>query len=135
MDMGGMDGMSSSNSSSMSMAMEMVFMNAYNTPLFSKAWTPSSTGGYAGTCIFLIILAVISRVLAAYRARLEQSWHDKAVNRRYVMVAGQQSEADRERQAIGKGGERVEEAVLTANGMDERVKVVKSASRGLEGKP
>ncbi|KAK4569648.1 hypothetical protein LTR86_003413 [Recurvomyces mirabilis] len=135
MDMSGMDGMSSDNSSSMSMTMEMVFANARNTPLFSKSWAPSSTGGYAGTCIFLIVLAVISRLMVAYRARLEQSWHDKAINRRYIMVAGQQAEPDRERQAIGKGGEKVEEAVLTANGLDERVKVVKSARRALEGKP
>ena len=73
--------------------------------------------------------------MAAYRARLEQSWHDKAVNRRYIMVAGQQANSDRERQAVGKGGENVEEAVLTTNGMDERVKVVRSSTRGLERTP
>ena len=129
-----MSGSDSNMSSGSGMSMTMVFNTAQNTPLYSSAWTPASTGAYAGTCIFLIILAVISRFLHAYRHRLEQKWHDKAMNRRYIMVAGQ-TEADRERQAVGKGGEKTEEAVLTANGLDERVKVVRSTRRGLESKP
>ncbi|EMC94691.1 hypothetical protein BAUCODRAFT_73194 [Baudoinia panamericana UAMH 10762] len=129
-----MGGSSDSGSSSGSMSMSMVFTNDHSTPLFSSAWTPTTTGAYAGTCIFLIVLAVISRLLLAYRHVLEQKWHDRAVNRRYVLVAGQ-TEADRERQAIGKGGEKVDQAVLTANGLDERVKVVRSARRGLEVTP
>ncbi|KAK5115131.1 hypothetical protein LTR62_001828 [Meristemomyces frigidus] len=126
-------GKSDSGSSSMT-TMGMVFVKAQNTPLYSKAWTPSTTGGYASTCIFLLILAITSRMLLAYRTRLERSWHDKAINRRYIMISGQ-TEADRERQAVGKGGEKTEVAVLTANGTDERVKVVRSAGRNLEGKP
>ncbi|KAK5130326.1 hypothetical protein LTR08_002212 [Meristemomyces frigidus] len=125
-----MDMSSTSDSSSMA----MVFTNDHSTPLFSTAWTPSSTGGYAGTCIFLMLLAIISRLLVAYRHRIESKWHDKAINRRYVFVAGE-TEVDRERQAIGKGGEKAQEATLTARGMDERVKVVKAVGRGLEAMP
>ena len=122
------------DSSSSSMSMSMVFTNNHSTPLFSAAWLPSSTAGYAATCIFLIVLAIISRLLQAYRHVIETKWHDKAINRRYVFVAGE-TEADRERQAIGTGGEKTEQATLTVRGLDERVKVVKTASRGLEGVP
>ncbi|KAK4548129.1 hypothetical protein LTR36_009998 [Oleoguttula mirabilis] len=122
------------SSSSSSTSMSMVFTSDHSTPLFSSAWTPTSTGGYAGTCIFLVVLAVISRLLSAYRHTVEHRWHDKAVNRRYVIVAGE-TEADRERQALGKGGEKVEEATLTARGLDERVKVVRSSRRALESVP
>ena len=126
MDMGSDSSMSSGSGSSMTM---MSFTTGHSTPLYSLQWTPTSTGGYAGTCIFLIVLAIISRLLAAYRQTLETKWHDRAVNRRYIMIAGQ-TEADRERQALGRGGEKSEEAVLTANGLDERVKVVRSAKMG-----
>jgi len=62
--------MSTSMSSSSMMAassMEMVFFAATSTPLWSQAWTPATTGQYAGTCIFLIALAVIHRLLTAAR--------------------------------------------------------------------
>jgi len=118
----------------MSTTMSMVFTNTHTSPLFSTAWTPSSTGAYAGTCIFLIALAIISRTMVAYRHTLERTWHDKAVGRRYVVVAGE-TEADRERQAIGGGGEKADEATLTVRGLDERVKVVRTPGRGLEAMP
>lgn len=117
-----------------STGMAMVFTNDHSTPLFSSQWTPKSTGAYAGTCIFLIVFAIISRCLLAYRHKLEHYWHDKAVNRRYIIVAGE-TEADRERQAIGLGGDKAEEATLTVRGADERVKVVRSHGRKLEGTP
>lgn len=120
-------------SSSMS-SMSMVFTTAHNTPLFSSQWTPTSGGSYAGTCIFLAILAVISRLLFAYRQKVERRWHDKAINRRYIIVAGE-TEADRERLAIGKGGEKADEATLTLRGLDERVKVIRSHQRRLESTP
>jgi copper transporter 1 len=47
--------------------MDMVFFYSTITPLFTDTWTPSGTGPYAGTCIFLIILAVIHRALIAFR--------------------------------------------------------------------
>ncbi|KAI1302542.1 Ctr copper transporter [Xylaria venustula] len=48
--------------------MAMVFFQNMVTPLYSLAWTPNSTHAYAGTCIFLIALAVIHRALMAFRS-------------------------------------------------------------------
>lgn len=48
--------------------MSMTFFYSLMTPLFSDRWTPATTGQYAGTCIFLIILAVIHRALVAFRS-------------------------------------------------------------------
>ncbi|KAF2170464.1 hypothetical protein M409DRAFT_64196 [Zasmidium cellare ATCC 36951] len=47
--------------------MAMTFFTATNTPLFSFSWIPDTTGQYAGTCIFLIVLAAIFRALLAMR--------------------------------------------------------------------
>ncbi|KAF2172969.1 hypothetical protein M409DRAFT_62610 [Zasmidium cellare ATCC 36951] len=136
MDMSGhTDSSSSSTSSGMtSMSMSMVFTTDHSTPLFSSQWTPTTTGAYAGTCIFLIILAIISRLLLAFRSTLERKWHDRAVNRRYVMVAGE-SERERERQSL-PAEEKSAEATLTTNGLDESVRVVRTArNRGMEVVP
>jgi len=114
--------------------MSMVFGDSHDTPLLSSAWTPSSSGAYAGTCIFLVVLAIISRLIVAYRHVLEVKFHNKAMNRRYVVVAGE-TEADRERQAIGRGGEKSDEATLTVRGLDERVKVVKTPRVAFETAP
>lgn len=48
--------------------MAMVFFKSMVTPLYSLAWTPSSTHAYAGTCIFLLVLAVIHRALITLRS-------------------------------------------------------------------
>lgn len=74
--MSGMD-MATSTASPMSMpsgetmmgmdSMAMAFFTSPNTPLYSMSWTPKSAGQYAGTCIFLIILAAIFRALIAFR--------------------------------------------------------------------
>ena len=67
----GMDmdmGSGSSHSMSMSMAdMAMVFFQSTATPLYSAGWVPAGPGSYAGTCIFLIVLALVHRVLIALR--------------------------------------------------------------------
>lgn len=73
-DMGGMgddtgDSMGGDDHSSMSMA--MTFYYSTTTPLFSDRWTPQNVGQYAGTCIFLIALALILRLLLALRPILE----------------------------------------------------------------
>ncbi|KAH7024618.1 Ctr copper transporter [Microdochium trichocladiopsis] len=47
--------------------MAMVFFQSVTSPLFSKAWTPADPGAYAGTCIFLIVLATVHRILIALR--------------------------------------------------------------------
>lgn len=122
---------SSSDTSSSSSMMTMVFATSTTTPLFSSSWTPSTTGQYAGTCIFLIVLACISRFLGAWRHFCENRWHDKAINRRYVVVAGKDED---ESKKVGKPGES-EEAVLTVRGVDENVKVVKTKARDREGIP
>ncbi|KAK6436104.1 hypothetical protein LTR95_007704 [Oleoguttula sp. CCFEE 5521] len=129
MDHSSMDMGSSSTSSSGSMSMmSMVFTNDHSAPLYSSAWTPKTSGGYAGTCIFLVFLAVISRLLIAYRHVLESKWHNKAVRRRYIKVAVA-TETDRERQPSLSASEKSEAAVLTVRGMDETVRVVRSPAQ------
>jgi copper transporter 1 len=60
--------MASSSTTMMGMSsMAMTFFTATSTPLYSMAWTPSSSGQYAGTCIFLIAFAAIFRALLAVR--------------------------------------------------------------------
>lgn len=57
--------------------MVMTFFTSFKTPLFSNDWTPTTKGQYASTCIFLIVLAVILRVLIAVRPVLEgRLWTD-----------------------------------------------------------
>ncbi|SMR62133.1 unnamed protein product [Zymoseptoria tritici ST99CH_1E4] len=58
--------------------MMMVFFTSTGTPLYSNAWTPTSTGQYAGTCIFLIVLAVVMRGLIALRCSFEYLWDRSA---------------------------------------------------------
>lgn len=67
-----------------SMTMKMVFYNAHDTPLYSSAWTPAADGSYAGTCIFLIILSIISRALLALKAVLERHWLNAHLNRQFA---------------------------------------------------
>lgn len=118
------------------MSMSMVFTTAHNTPFLSSQWTPTSSGSYAGTCVFLAILAIISRTLLAYRHLLEIKFHDKAIKRRYIVVAGET--ADKEEKQIRVSETEVAEdatATLTTQGVDERVKVVRTATRGREMQP
>ena len=124
-DMSSMDMGSSSSSSSMSHSMPMAFTNDHSTPLFSSQWAPSTAGEYAGTCIFLVVLAIISRMLVAYHHIIEAKWHDRAVHRRYISVAG---ETDRERQAL-PAHEKNDEATLTVRGLDEKVKVIRTPTQ------
>ncbi|KAL1304830.1 hypothetical protein AAFC00_003757 [Neodothiora populina] len=147
MDMSSMDMSSpSTTSSAMSMStgssmsgmssmgsMSMVFTTDHSTPLYSTAWTPTSTGAYAGTCIFLIVLAIIARCLQAWRVTLEMRWHDRAVNRRYVVVAPPEGEAPFSDERLANP-EKSDEAVLTVRGLDERVRIVKHSARRNERK-
>lgn len=125
MDMGSS---SSSSDASSGMKMSMVFTNNHNSSLFSHAFTPKSAGGFAGACIFLIVLAIIYRMLSAYRHVVEAKWHDKAIRRRYITVAGETA-ADRERQLGLPEAEKSDEAILTARGLDERVKVIRTPTK------
>ncbi|KAJ5502628.1 Ctr copper transporter [Penicillium fimorum] len=126
--MEGMDmGSSSTHSmSSSSMSMTMVFTNTHDTPLFSNTWTPSSSGSFAGTCIFLIVLAIIDRCLMAFKATMERHWLATHLNRRYVTVAGKSTEAGN----IDSDPDAKIASLITAQGVEESVKVVHNISRG-----
>lgn len=74
-DMAGMDMGGGSSSMMMGMSdMMMVFFTSTSTPLYSSAWTPKSTGQYAGTCIFIIALAFVMRALVALRVNFLGIW-------------------------------------------------------------
>jgi hypothetical protein len=103
-----------------------VFTNAHNTPLYSNSWTPTSAGSYAGTCIFLIALAAILRGLIAFKAIVEQRWIAQARNRRYVVVKGKTTEAGK----IDNDPDAKDASLITAQGVEEPVKVVRAYARG-----
>ncbi|KAM0560960.1 hypothetical protein ACHAPJ_003458 [Fusarium lateritium] len=116
-----MDGDSSNSSSSSSHGsssiMAMVFQTETRTPLYSDSWTPTNAGTYAGTCIFLAILAIIARCLVAVKAVQEARWLDREAARRYVAVNGKiplseqiASSPDARRMALSENG--VEETVV-----------------------
>lgn len=125
--------LSSSSSMMMMDSMKMYFTTSTTTPLWSSRWAPSSVGQYAGTCVFLIIFAVISRFIGAARQSLEQRWHDAAMNRRYIIVADKdggegQMKSTRPKESDGTG-------VLTARGVDETVRIIQAKSRSKERTP
>lgn len=78
-----------------------------STPLYSTKWTPATTGQYAGTCIFIIILAAIFRGLVSYRAMRERGWRNVELKRRPIIVAGKKQDdeaAGLGEKGIGAGG-------------------------------
>lgn len=83
-------------------------------------WTPTSRGGYAGTCIFLIILAIIGRSLMAFKALMEHRWLAAHLKRRYIVVAGKNPEAG----GIASDPEAKPATLVTAQGVEENVRVV-----------
>lgn len=103
----------------------MVFVNSQTTPLYSSAWTPSSTGQYAGTCIFLVLLAITLRGLLAAKHILEIRWSAQARDRRYVVVQGRTPESGN----IENDPDAKEGSLITAQGVEERVKVVRSVKQ------
>jgi Ctr copper transporter family len=115
---------SSGNSSTMSMSMmSMTFYTSTMTPLYSASWQPTTTAGYAGTCIFLIALATLIRGLLALKAWKETAWFDAEFNRRYIVVAGKPSKTERISQDSDS-----KRMILTENGVEEEVMVVKKRS-------
>lgn len=124
--MSSMDSMSGMGSHASSSSMSMVFTNTHDTPLFSSAWTPTSSGTYAGTCIFLIILAIIDRCLIAFKSSMERHWLAVHLNRRYVAIAGKTTEAGR----IDADPDAKLASLVTAQGAEESVKVVRNISHG-----
>lgn len=122
-----MSTMTNSTTTTMSMSMmSMTFFTSTTTPIYSAAWKPTSTGQYAGTCIFLVILATIFRGLLAAKAWKETAWLDAEFNRRYITVAGKLPKV--ERIASDSDSKRM---ILTENGVEEDVVVVKKRSMGI----
>lgn len=103
----------------------MVFFTSTTTPLFSNTLTPESAGGYAGLCIFLIVLATTTRLLWALRTVLERRWLDKERRRRYVVVRDQPTEAQR----IESDGDAKEGTLISAHGPEERVRILTTSAR------
>ncbi|KAK7729859.1 hypothetical protein SLS53_009158 [Cytospora paraplurivora] len=127
MDMDGMDmgtgsddNTTSSSTTATSSMMTMTFQSDMTTTLYSARWTPSSTGTYAGTCVFLIALAVVFRGLFALRALQEDRWLDRELDRRYVVVSGRPAAHENlSRDSLKQN------MMLSANGVEEEVVVVR----------
>ncbi|KAI1774853.1 hypothetical protein F4818DRAFT_416957 [Hypoxylon cercidicola] len=81
MDMGSSMMMSSAD-------MAMVFFQSVTTPLYSSSWTPQGEGSYAGTCIFLIVLALVHRILVALRSVV----FDSTSTRRHTKIISSDSD-------------------------------------------
>lgn len=116
--MGG-DSSGSSSSSHESSIMTMVFQTETRTPLYANSWTPNNAGSYAGTCIFLAVLAIIARALVAFKAVQEARWLDREAARRYVAVNGKIPLS--EQIASSPDARRM---TLSENGLEETVVVV-----------
>jgi hypothetical protein len=102
------------------MSMSVIFQTSIATSLYSAAWTPTTPGAYAGTCIFLILLAALLQVLLAARAWQEARWIDKELDRRYVVVQGKAPLSETvSRDSLSK------RMTLTENGVEEDVMVVR----------
>ncbi|OAK98221.1 low affinity copper transporter [Phaeosphaeriaceae sp. SRC1lsM3a] len=117
--MEGMSGMDMGSTTSSHTGMAMAFFTATNTPLYSESWTPQNAGQYAGTCIFLVILAITLRALFTAKAFLEIKALEGALKRRYVVVAGEKTVNER---AANDGDSMT--GILTTNGRQEDVRVV-----------
>ncbi|KAI1397518.1 Ctr copper transporter family-domain-containing protein [Hypoxylon fuscum] len=87
MDMGAMDDDS---------PMAMTFFLSSNTALFSKAWTPSSPAAYIGTCIFLVVLAVLMRAMLALKPILEKSLWNATIESEGVLVPDEDASYQKE---------------------------------------
>lgn len=107
-----------------SMHMIMTFTNSHNTPLYADGWTPQTAGAYAGTCIFLVLLAMILRSLLAVKTICEHRWSAAARNRRFIRIKGQSTEAGR----IDSDPDAKVGSLVTAQGVEEQVKVVQAKS-------
>lgn len=118
---------SSTSSTTMSSMMMSVFTVSTSSPLFSKSWTPNSTGSYAGTCIFLIGIATISRILVAAKHILEHRWLDAELDRKYVSIRGIPTEAE----SIYKDPKGQSGTLITERGVEEHVRVVRRRRRGV----
>ena len=112
----------SSSGDMMSMStMQMTFFVSDTTPLYAMAWAPSNAGSYSGTCIFLIVLAIIFRCLMAGKAVVEQRWRNDHFKRRYIKVRGQPTESEQI-----DNDPATKEGLLTTGGVEQEVRVVQN---------
>lgn len=51
-------------------AMSMTFFTSTSTPLYTASWQPRTQTQYAVTCLFIVLLCVVSRCLGAVRHNL-----------------------------------------------------------------
>ncbi|MCJ1329778.1 hypothetical protein MMC10_006458 [Thelotrema lepadinum] len=121
-----------SSSSSMSMpmsstGMNMIFFTSTTTPLYSSMWTPTSVGSYAGTCIFLILLAISLRGLSVFSYLLEKRWADCERQRRYVVVQGRPSVAE----SVNADASAKKAVLVSERGSEESVRVVSREVRAV----
>ncbi len=111
----------------MSGMMRSEFFTGTNTPLYSASWTPKNAGQYAGTCIFLIILAIVLRALITAKSFLDAKALRNALKRRYIVVAGDKTVND---QAMNDGCST--SGILTTNGIQEDVRIVSAPVRHIQ---
>jgi len=111
----------------MNMGMPMAFFSSTSTPLYSTQWTPAGPAAYAGTCIFLILLAIAYRAGFALKHHLEGKWHAAALKRRYVVVADKTPVAE---QVMSDADSKT--GVLTANGVEESIRVIETAIKPVQ---
>lgn len=71
-DMNGINDMDHHHTSMPMGPMPMTFFTSTSTPLYSNAWKPSTTGQYALTCLFLVLLCIVFRCILAARCNLPQ---------------------------------------------------------------
>ena len=82
-----------STSTSMS-SMSLIFTTSTSTPLFFSSWAPSTTGQYAGTCIFVITLAFILQALLTSRSILNRRWLNAEIARQERARQGRRKKVD-----------------------------------------
>ena len=123
--MSGHHGMVSSSNGSAYSGMDMIFYTSTTTPIFSSQWTPTSTAQYAGTCLFLITLAIIFRALFALGYKLDKRNIDAARKRRYIVVAGQTSITEE----TALNSEAKSAVLISERGGEEEVRVVSRKMR------
>ncbi|KAH8894125.1 hypothetical protein GQ53DRAFT_89692 [Thozetella sp. PMI_491] len=85
MTMASMTTSAAASSSTMDMSsstsgMDMTFFSSITTPLFSRSWQPTNTASYAASCIFLVAMAALLRVLIALRPFLDEARRQGPLN-------------------------------------------------------
>ncbi|KAK9379725.1 Ctr copper transporter family-domain-containing protein [Kockiozyma suomiensis] len=80
------------SSSSMS---SMTFHSNIADYILSTGWTPDNRGQYVGTCIFLIVLAIIYRATHVIKHRTERYLISRALVKSVPVVLGEDSDVEK----------------------------------------